>query len=40
MFAYDLAAMLHKSVAEIMDMTMDEFAGWVAWAKIRNTNGK
>jgi hypothetical protein len=40
LFAYDLAAMLGCTVAEIMDMGAQEFAGWAAWARMRPHRGK
>lgn len=33
---FSLAYALHKTVAEIMDMTADEFAGWLAFFKLRS----
>lgn len=35
MSIYALADRLHKTVAEIEQMTIDEFSGWVAYCKIR-----
>lgn len=35
MAIYALADRLHKTVAEIEQMTVDEFSGWVAYCKIR-----
>lgn len=31
---YRLADRLHKTVAEIEAMTLDEFNGWIAYARI------
>lgn len=37
MTLYGLAAMLHKTVAEIEEnMSVEEFLGWVAYIRVRN----
>lgn len=33
---YELGALLHKTVAELEEMTVEEFQGWIAWHRIRN----
>ena len=33
---YDVASMLHKTVAEIEEMSVEEFIGWQAWWRIRH----
>lgn len=33
---HDLGAMLHKTVAEVEQMTVEEFLGWQAWWRIRH----
>jgi hypothetical protein len=38
---YALADRLHKTIDEIMAMNVDEFHGWLAYAKLeRERNGK
>lgn len=38
---YNLAEVLHKTVAEIGEITADEFAGWIAYfAKKEAARGK
>lgn len=32
---YELGALLHKSLDELEDMTVEEFVGWQAWHRIR-----
>ena len=36
---YVLAEMLHKTVAEIEQMTYEEFNGWIAYLEIRRKDG-
>lgn len=36
---YSLAEHLHKTVAEIEQMTYEEFNGWVAYFEVRNKDG-
>lgn len=31
---YRLADRLHKTVAEILDMTADEYVGWIAFSRV------
>ena len=33
---HDLAAMLHKTVGELIDMPLSEFERWLQWWEIRN----
>jgi hypothetical protein len=35
---YNLAEVLHKTVAEISEITADEFAGWIAYFAKKETN--
>jgi hypothetical protein len=33
---YDLAALLHKTVGELEQMSVEEFMGWQTWWRIRH----
>lgn len=37
MALFGLAAMLHKTVAEVEQMTVDEFYGWCEWVRVRDS---
>lgn len=37
---YGLAELLHKSVAEIGEMSVEEFAGWAAWLEMKRENAR
>jgi hypothetical protein len=37
---YSLAEVLHKTVAEIGDMSIEEFNGWIAYLRMRQKDGK
>jgi hypothetical protein len=40
-FAYFLAEHLHKTVAEILQMDVREYQGWLAWFQMKaDKNGK
>lgn len=39
MTCYRLAHALHKTLADVLDMTEDEFMGWLAFFKIKGTEG-
>jgi hypothetical protein len=39
MLKYSLAETLHKSVAEVEEMTLEEFNGWVAYFHMRQEDG-
>jgi len=36
---YDLASVLHKTVAEIEQMSYEEFNGWIAYFEMRRDDG-
>lgn len=36
MALYGLAMTLHKTVAEIEEMSVEEFLGWMAYIRVRN----